>query len=103
MGDISGRSLSEMLPKCEISQGFFGALPASLTTGSQIFNAFRLFQAYKPPSYSISSISALLGQFLLGVFLFSLLLVKIYLCSFSKGPGIGKANSLHIGTDSGYT
>ena len=31
VGEVSGRSLSEVLPKCEISQGFFGALPTSLT------------------------------------------------------------------------
>lgn len=42
VGEVSGQSLSEVLPKCEISQGFFGALPTSLTTGSQIFSAFKL-------------------------------------------------------------
>lgn len=64
LGQVSGRSLSEMLPKCEISQDFSGALPTSLTTGSQISNAFKLspslpslllIASYPDLSYLVSS------------------------------------------------
>lgn len=49
VGEVSGRRFSEVLPKCEISQGFFGALPTSLTIGSQISNALKPSPTFPSP------------------------------------------------------